>query len=177
MSEFLRAALRRRHRTVGSAGGTGRALDRGLSRLRRRRRRAAARSRSRNREKHSFCGFALDARAPVAGIPRASSSRRGLRRFRAAARRRGLARVRRRTPNVNALLPEAADRPMVALLPDDAPFSAEQRAWLNGFFGGLLMQLAAQARAQVPVAPPLVVHVLHASQTGTAEGLAKKLAK
>ena len=78
---------------------------------------------------------------------------------------------------MNALLPEAADRPMVALLPDDAPFSAEQRAWLNGFFGGLLMQLAAHARAQAPVAPPHAVHVLHASQTGTAEGLAKKLAK
>ena len=78
---------------------------------------------------------------------------------------------------MNALLPEAAERPMRALLPDDAPFSAEQRAWLNGFFGGLLMQLAAQARAQAAVAPPLVVHVLHASQTGTAERLAKKLAK
>ena len=78
---------------------------------------------------------------------------------------------------MNALLEEAAKRSVVALLPDDAPFSAEQRAWLNGFFGGLLMQLAANARAQVPAAVPLAVHVLFASQTGTAEGLAKKLAK
>jgi sulfite reductase (NADPH) flavoprotein alpha-component len=28
--------------------------------------------------------------------------------------------------------------PMIPLLPDTAPFSAEQRAWLNGFFAGLM---------------------------------------
>ncbi len=28
--------------------------------------------------------------------------------------------------------------PIPALIPDTAPFSAEQRTWLNGFFAGLL---------------------------------------
>ena len=70
---------------------------------------------------------------------------------------------------------ELAERPVVALLPDDAPFSPEQRAWLNGFFTGLLSQLAA-ARAQ-PTVAQLALHVLFASQTGTAERLARKLAK
>ncbi len=63
----------------------------------------------------------------------------------------------------------------VALLPADAPFSPQQRAWLNGFFAGLLTHLAERT-----VAAPVVrlrVAVLYASQTGTAERLAKKLAK
>ena len=64
------------------------------------------------------------------------------------------------------------------LLPRDAPFSPEQQAWLNGFFAGLLKGLA--ERAPTPSsssAPPLAVKVLFASQTGTAERLAKKLVK
>ena len=28
--------------------------------------------------------------------------------------------------------------PIPALIPENAPFSAEQRTWLNGFFAGLL---------------------------------------
>ncbi len=71
---------------------------------------------------------------------------------------------------------ELAERPVVALFPDDAPFSPQQRAWLNGFFTALLSQLAAAQASAAPVAQ-LAVHVLFASQTGTAEALAKKLAK
>jgi sulfite reductase (NADPH) flavoprotein alpha-component len=71
---------------------------------------------------------------------------------------------------------ELSERPLVALLPDDAPFSPPQRAWLNGFFTGLLSQLAA-AQAPSPQVAQLALRVLFASQTGTAEGLAKKLAK
>jgi sulfite reductase (NADPH) flavoprotein alpha-component len=68
--------------------------------------------------------------------------------------------------------------PAVELLPEDAPFSADQRAWLNGFFAGLLTRLAEGARAQGPAAAQrLAVKVLFASQTGTAESLAKKLIK
>ncbi len=68
--------------------------------------------------------------------------------------------------------------PVIALLPEDAPFSADQRAWLNGFFAGLMTKLAAQGQARLaaPVAR-LALGVAFASQTGTAEGLAKKLSK
>ena len=45
---------------------------------------------------------------------------------------------------------------VVPVIPDGAPFSVEQRAWLNGFFAGLL-SLEAQAGAaphtgELPVA-------------------------
>jgi sulfite reductase (NADPH) flavoprotein alpha-component len=65
--------------------------------------------------------------------------------------------------------------PVIALLPEDAPFTREQRAWLNGFFAGLLTQLA--TRSAPALAPKLKVPVLYASQTGTAESLSRKLAK
>ena len=64
-------------------------------------------------------------------------------------------------------------------LPESAPFSSSQRAWLDGFFTALLSQVAsAPGREAAAAAPPaLTLHVAFASQTGTAEGLAKKLAK
>lgn len=57
-------------------------------------------------------------------------------------------------------------------LPDSAPFSAEQRQWLNGLLAGLFRN--------EPVAvsgSSLQVSVFFASQGGTAERLAKKMAK
>jgi sulfite reductase (NADPH) flavoprotein alpha-component len=78
---------------------------------------------------------------------------------------------------VSALLGPGG-RPAIELLPDDAPFSQDQRAWLNGFFAGLLTRLAEPARAQTAaIEQRLAVAVLFASQTGTAESLARKLAK
>jgi sulfite reductase (NADPH) flavoprotein alpha-component len=78
---------------------------------------------------------------------------------------------------VSALLAPAAPA-AIQLLPADAPFSPEQRAWLNGFFAGLLKGLAERAPTLgSSQAPRLAIKVLFASQTGTAEGLAKKLTK
>ena len=73
--------------------------------------------------------------------------------------------------------------PVLPYIPDTAPFTAEQRAWLNGFLAGLLAQgansPAAQGQTNGSDAPaqtePLLI--LFGSQTGTAESLAKKLAK
>lgn len=61
-------------------------------------------------------------------------------------------------------------------IPENAPFTAEQRAWLNGLLAGLFSTQAAQA-VETPLHTSLRIAVLYASQSGTAEGLARKLAK
>jgi sulfite reductase (NADPH) flavoprotein alpha-component len=62
----------------------------------------------------------------------------------------------------------------IPFVPDDAPFTPEQRAWLNRFFAANF----SPASGTLPSAgPPVPVTVLFASQTGNAEGLAKKLVK
>lgn len=70
----------------------------------------------------------------------------------------------------------------IPFIPESAPFTVEQRAWLNGFLAGLFSQVPAGAPTpQLNIAPlkppgePLLV--LYGSQTGSAEGLAKKVAK
>jgi Sulfite reductase, alpha subunit (flavoprotein) len=68
----------------------------------------------------------------------------------------------------------------VPYIPDNAPFSPEQRAWLNGFFAGMFSRGSAGGvqEAAVAAAPALTpLTILFGSQTGTAESLAKKAAK
>lgn len=75
--------------------------------------------------------------------------------------------------------------PVLPYIPETAPFTTEQRAWLNGFLAGLFSHVPNGANGVAPApqlngAPakagePLLV--LFGSQTGTAEGLAKKFAK
>lgn len=64
---------------------------------------------------------------------------------------------------------------LVPYIPDNAPFSEDQRAWLNGFLAGIFSMTQAAAPADPP--PSLKIAVLYASQSGTAEGLARKVAK
>jgi sulfite reductase (NADPH) flavoprotein alpha-component len=64
----------------------------------------------------------------------------------------------------------------VPVLPDTAPFSAEQRAWLNGYLAGLFAWKQDSGTAVVN-APTEPLTILFASQTGGAEKAAKMLAK
>ena len=71
----------------------------------------------------------------------------------------------------------------IPYIPSSAPFTPEQRAWLNGYLAGLfadgnLGEPGATSRSQsapAKSADPLLV--LYGSQSGSAEGLAKKFAK
>ncbi len=69
----------------------------------------------------------------------------------------------------------------IPYIPSSAPFTPEQRAWLNGYLAGRFSnaetgELAPPgAAAPAPAKEPLLV--MYGSQTGSAEGLAKKLAK
>jgi sulfite reductase (NADPH) flavoprotein alpha-component len=65
----------------------------------------------------------------------------------------------------------------IPFIPDNAPFTPEQRSWLNGFLAGLYSQAPATVKAQHEQPASLKIAVLYASQSGTAEGLARKLAK
>jgi sulfite reductase (NADPH) flavoprotein alpha-component len=66
---------------------------------------------------------------------------------------------------------------MVPFIPDSAPFSPEQRAWLNGYLAGLFSGTPGAAVAPQAQKASLKVPVLYASQSGTGEGLARKVAK
>jgi len=60
---------------------------------------------------------------------------------------------------------------------DNAPFSEDQRSWLNGFLAGLYSDAPAEGGAATAGAPATPVTLLFGSQTGTAETLAKKASK
>ncbi|PTX92495.1 sulfite reductase subunit alpha [Opitutus sp. ER46] len=75
---------------------------------------------------------------------------------------------------------------LVPTLPETAPFTAEQRAWLNGYLAGLFSRgpvdsaagVNASAPAPASTVPPLApLTILFGSQTGTAEARAKRAAK
>jgi sulfite reductase (NADPH) flavoprotein alpha-component len=73
-----------------------------------------------------------------------------------------------------------SNQTLVPCLPENAPFTPEQRAYLNGFLAGLFSRMPASA-GMVPGAAPaeklVPLSILFGSQTGNAEGLAKRIAK
>jgi sulfite reductase (NADPH) flavoprotein alpha-component len=64
-------------------------------------------------------------------------------------------------------------------IPQDAPFSDDQRVWLTGFLAGMSSRLAVGSSSAAPAASGgqlPAVHVLYGSQTGNAEGVAEDAA-
>ncbi len=64
----------------------------------------------------------------------------------------------------------------VPLIPENAPFTTEQRAWLNGFLAGALSRGQAAAAGGTE-ADKTQLLIAYGSQSGNAESLAKRLAK
>ena len=58
-------------------------------------------------------------------------------------------------------------------IPENAPFSPAQRAWLNGFLAGLFSQQPAESQAP----PKIRVNVYFGTETGNSEAVAKRTAK
>ncbi len=65
----------------------------------------------------------------------------------------------------------------VPQLPDNAPFSSEQRSWLNGWIAGVLAAQARGGESAASIQSTTPVTILFGTQTGSSEGLAKKLSK
>src|SRR5437762_1672558 len=69
---------------------------------------------------------------------------------------------------------------LIPCLPETAPFSTEQRAYLNGFLAGLFSRTPLSEPSpsnQKPAASLVPLSILFGSQTGNAENLAKRAAK
>ena len=63
----------------------------------------------------------------------------------------------------------------VPYIPENAPFTPEQRAWLNGMLAGIFSSVPVAVSKEAKASHRIAI--LYASQSGTAEGLARKLAK
>src|SRR5262245_54334717 len=68
---------------------------------------------------------------------------------------------------------------LIPTLPENAPFTPEQRAYLNGFLAGIFSRtVATPGSAPAPTTKPLEpLSILFGSQTGNCENLAKRIAK
>ncbi|SNS92224.1 sulfite reductase subunit alpha [Rhodococcoides kyotonense] len=70
---------------------------------------------------------------------------------------------------------------LIPYIPDDAPFTGDQRAWLSGFLAGLHSRMAmptgsATQSDAAPAAASAPLQILFGSQTGNAESLAQDAA-
>jgi sulfite reductase (NADPH) flavoprotein alpha-component len=67
----------------------------------------------------------------------------------------------------------------IPCLPENAPFTPEQRAYLNGFLAGLFSRMPAPKGISpaLPAEKLVPLSILYGSQTGNAESLAKRIAR
>src|ERR1700733_8061815 len=66
----------------------------------------------------------------------------------------------------------------IPFIPENAPFTPSQRAWLNGFLAGMFCQTTSPVGAQQPAAAvKLKLNVLFGSQSGNVESIAKLFLK
>src|SRR5437016_13583108 len=63
----------------------------------------------------------------------------------------------------------------VPFIPDNAPFTPAQRAWLNGFLAGMFSGTQPAAAPAAPVKTK--VNILFGSESGNSESLARRVAK
>lgn len=63
----------------------------------------------------------------------------------------------------------------IPYIPDNAPFTPAQRAWLNGFLGGLFS--AGQAPATAPAPAKISANVYFGSESGNGESFSRRAAK
>jgi len=71
-------------------------------------------------------------------------------------------------------------KPEVTFIPETAPFDRDQRLWLNGYMAGLLAAkkvVAAASPDAGTTVPTVPLTILFGSQTGSAQNLAKRIAK
>jgi sulfite reductase (NADPH) flavoprotein alpha-component len=65
----------------------------------------------------------------------------------------------------------------IPYIPETAPFTARQRLWLNGYLAGLFAATTPDIAGHETAEPALPLLVLFGSQTGTAEKIARHVAK
>src|ERR1700761_7484229 len=65
----------------------------------------------------------------------------------------------------------------IPFIPENAPFSTAQRAWLNGMLAGIYSGAANGVAPAAPAAPKTSVAILFGSESGNSEALSKRLAK
>ena len=65
----------------------------------------------------------------------------------------------------------------IPFLPDDSPFSEDQKSWLAGFYAGLHTQMLAGKKSSTSESQSTITaHILFGTQTGNSEGLAEDFA-